>query len=252
MPKEKDDSKINLHEGHRLKVKKRFLREGLASFEDHNILEMILFYAIPRRDTNEIAHRLIRRFGSLSRVFDATVYELCEVDGIGEHVAILIKSYPAVAKRYYEDRFGELDYLPRYQDMGQNLVLHFAGNENEEAYAVFLDSALAVTGKEVLHQGDPNSIAFSFRKVCDAAIRNKAAYMILAHNHPRGVPVASDEDLNTTEKLKDFMLQMGIVLIDHFIVAEGKFTSLDKDAYEIFYEMLMTDDMKILNSTEKI
>ena len=121
------NSAKNPHEGHRSKLKKRFLTQGLTGFEDHNILELILFFAIPRRDTNVIAHELLNKFGSFSRVFEASVEELCSVDGIGEHAAHLIKTYPAVAKRYYQDRFKEEKKLPMYHQMGQDLVLQFAG-----------------------------------------------------------------------------------------------------------------------------
>ena len=123
------ETKKNPHEGHRAKLRKRFLAEGFDSFEDHNILELLLFFAIPRKDTNEIAHALIRRFGSFSRVFEASVEELRSVEGVGEHAAYLLKTYPAVAKRYYKDRFKAGKRLPEYRLMGQELVLQFAGEE---------------------------------------------------------------------------------------------------------------------------
>ncbi len=230
-------NKKNPHAGHRLKLKKRFLKEGLENFEEHNILELILFFAIPRRDTNEIAHELLNRFGSFSRVFEASVEELCKVDGIGEHAAHLIKTYPAVAKRYYLDRFKSHKSLPDYHRLGQDLVLRFGGVDNEQVYALFYDNSLGFRGQELLHEGDINSVSFSFRKLCDAAMKHNASYLILAHNHPHGLPIASSEDLNTTSRVQDFLNQMNVVLIDHFIIGEGHFSSVQK---EIYYSILET------------
>jgi len=238
------ENKKNPHQGHRLKLKKRFLTQGLEGFEDHNILELILFFAIPRRDTNEIAHALIERFRSFSRVFEASVEELCSVDGIGEHAAHLIKTYPAVAKRYYQDRFKEEKRLPMYHQMGQDLVLQFAGVNHEQVLVLFYDNSLGFRGQVLLHEGDINSVTFSLRKVCDAALQHNAAYMIMAHNHPRGLPIASSEDLNTTSRVQNFLSQMNVILIDHFIIGEGRFSSVQKEVYYNVAE-LIKDRIKI-------
>lgn len=231
----------NPHAGHRAKLKARFLRDGLGGFEDHNILEFLLFFAIPRKDTNVIAHELMARFGSLSKVLEAEVEELCSVSGIGENAAILLKSYPAVAKRYYVDRFRPGEILPDYAQMGQDLVYHFAGLDREQVYTLFYDNSLSFCGAEVIHEGDLNSVGFSIRKLCDAAVRHNAAYMVLAHNHPHGLPLASSEDLNTTSTLKNFLLQMNVILIDHFIIGESRFTSLQKKDYEYLLENFALD-----------
>ena len=231
-----DKANANPHAGHREKLKRRFLRDGLDGFEDHNVLELILFFAIPRRDTNVIAHRLMERFGSFSKVFEAEIDELCEVDGIGPNAAFLIKSYPAVARRYYRDRFRPGAALPAYEQMGQDLVYHFAGKDVEEVYALFYDNAMCFSGAEVIHEGDINSVGFSVRKLCDAAVRCKAAYLVLAHNHPRGVPIPSTHDINTTKNLRDLLHQLNITLLDHFIVGENRYTSIQKKNYIFTHE----------------
>lgn len=246
------EKKKNPHAGHRLKLKKRFLNEGLEGFEEHNILELILFFAIPRRDTNEIAHELLHHFGSFSRVFEASVEELCKIEGIGEHAAHLIKTYPAVAKRYYQDRFKAEDSLPEYHKLGQDLVLRFGGINHEQVYALFYDNSLGFRGQTLLHEGDINSVSFSFRKLCDAAMKHNAAYLILAHNHPHGLPIASSEDLNTTSRVQDFLSQMNITLIDHFIIGEGHFSSVQKEMFYGVSEILkknraIFNDRKIEN-----
>lgn len=232
------NSTKNPHEGHRAKLKNRFLKQGLSGFEDHNILELILFFAIPRRDTNVIAHDLLTKFGSFSRVFEASIDELCSVDGIGEHAAHLIKTYPEVAKRYYQDRFKEEKRLPMYHQMGQDLVLQFAGVNHEQVLVLFYDNSLGFRGQVILHEGDINSVTFSLRKVCDAALQHNAAYMILAHNHPHGLPIASAEDLNTTNRVQNFLSQMSVTLIDHFIIGEGRFSSVQKEVYYNIAEII--------------
>ena len=103
MAKDVKQEKKNVHEGHRDRLRQRFLQEGLENFQDHNVLELLLFYSIPRKDTNEEAHNLINRFGSLSGVFDASFEELCEVKGIGENSAALIKIMPELFKKYEVD-----------------------------------------------------------------------------------------------------------------------------------------------------
>ncbi len=241
MQKTENNNKQNPHEGHRSKLKNRFIKEGLDHFEDHNILELILFFAIPRRDTNEIAHALLKRFGSFSRVLEASIKELCEVDGIGEHAALLLKTFPAVSKRYYKSRFQPSKKLPRYQDMGQDLVLHFAGRENEELLAIFYNNGLTYAGQEVLQTGNVNTIAVSFRRLCDALVRMNASYVLLAHNHPHGRPIASSEDLDTTKRLQNFLMEMNVTLIDHFIVAEGRYSSTQSDRYYYLRKHILYD-----------
>ena len=194
-----------------------------------------------------IAHELLTKFGSFSRVFEASVEDLCTVDGIGEHAAHLLKTYPAVAKRYYQDRFKEEKYLPMYHQMGQDLVLQFAGIDYEQVLVLFYDNSLGFRGQVILHEGDINSVTFSLRKVCDAALQHNAAYMIMAHNHPHGLPIASSEDLNTTSRVQTFLSQMNVVLIDHFIIGEGRFSSVQKECYYNVAE-LMKDKREIVKS----
>ena len=226
--------KKNPHACHRERVKARFFSEGIDHFADHNLLEMVLFFAIPRKDTNEIAHRLLDRFGSLSGVFEANVRDLCEVEGIGEHAAFLLKTYPAVAKRYYADRFSDRNNVWNYEGIGKKLVIYYSGKNYEEVYAIFLDNSLSVCGEQSIHKGDINGAGFSLRKLAEPCVNLKASFVILAHNHPHGVPIASPDDLDTTATVRNFLAHMGVYLIDHFIIAEGKYSSIDRDGFRSF------------------
>ena len=226
------DHKDNLHAGHRAKLKNKFREFGLEPFEDHNVLEMILFYAIPRRDTNEIAHRLVDRFGSLSGVLEASVNDLIEVPGVGENAALLIHSYLAVARRYGDSAARKVDLLPPHRKMKQIMIDHFAGLDHEQAYAIFYDLSLNRCGDCVLHDGDINTVGFSVRKLSEIILKFNASYMVLGHNHPGGVPIASQDDLRTTDDLSVFTAQLGTILLDHFIVAGNQCSSVMKDTYE--------------------
>ena len=118
------------------------------------------------------------------------------------------------------------------------MVLQFAGVNHEQLLVLFYDNSLGFRGQVVLHEGDINSVGFSMRKVCDAALQHNASYMIMAHNHPHGLPIASSDDLNTTSRVNDFMSQMSVILIDHFIIGEGRFSSVQKEVYYSVAELI--------------
>ena len=208
----------NLHASHRARLKARFCRQGMEGFEDHNVLELLLFYAVPRCDTNPIAHRLMERYGSLSAVFDAPVEDLVRVEGVGQHAAVLIKMIPALAARYCEDRFSVNKKLPSYEEVGAYLVSHFLGRQTESVFGLFYSSDLKFLD--------------SAREIAQHAILKNASYVVLAHNHPQGIPIASATDLDVTRELRAFLSQMEVRLLDHFIVAEGRFSSLMRDYFE--------------------
>lgn len=226
------DKKENLHAAHRLRVKTRFLRQGLDHFEDHNVLELLLFYSIPQADTNPIAHRLMQRYGTLSAVFDAPFEDLLQIEGIGSHSATLIKLIPALARRYCESRFEKSGTLATHDQIGTFLVAHFLGKKTESVYGMFYSASMELVESVELFSGSLHSASFSVREVAEHAILKNASYVILAHNHPGGVPIASASDLDVTRTLRAFLRQMEVQLLDHFIVAEGKYFSLSRDIFE--------------------
>jgi hypothetical protein len=135
---------VLMHEHHRKRMKERFLREGIAYFEPHNVLELLLFYAIPQKDTNEIAHRLIERFGSLSAVFEAPFSELIQVEGIKEHSATLIKLIPELAGRYVSESYGTKGVLlPTLDDAAEYLKSKYIGVTKEIVYLLLLDKNIS-------------------------------------------------------------------------------------------------------------
>jgi len=215
-----------MHEGHRQRLKNRFLAEGLDGFEDHQILELLLFYAIPRKDTNEIAHSLLKKFGSLSGVFEADPKDLASTNGIGENSAVLLSLIPEITRRYTKDRWGEKPVLNSTSKAGEYCLSLFAGRTYEVFYVICLDSQCKVIYPALVHEGTVNQAPVYPRIIVETALRHKANSVILAHNHPGGSTKASSEDIEVTKRIKDALHAISINVLDHVIAAGTKYTSL--------------------------
>ena len=233
----------NVHKDHRERVKNRFLKGGLEGFDKHNILELLLFYSIPQRDTNALAHRLLDRFGSLAGVFDATLEELLSVEGVGRHTATLIKLIPALSREYLSESDGVGEAVPNYEYMGDYFVSRFVGVTNERIMCAMLDNSCRIISTEILSEGGVTSADLPFRTVTEAAIKARAAYIVLAHNHPRGEPLPSFEDYEVTQRLARHLAQIDVRLADHFIVAGRRYTSIMRDS---FISMLSENDCQMI------
>ena len=223
----------NLHEGHRKRMKERFIKSGLDDFAPHNILELLLFYSIPRGDTNPVAHRLIDTFGSLSGVFDATPEELAKVDGVGENSAILISMIPQIARKYLEDKADTANIVGGCSDIGAFLLPKFVGRTNEALMMVSIDNKKKIISCSVVAEGTVDSAKVSRRKIMEEAMKVKATRVILAHNHPCGVAVPSSEDVVMTKEIGRLFAQVGIELVDHIIVANDDYVSMAASGFAI-------------------
>lgn len=223
----------NIHEGHRKRMKERFMKSGLDDFAPHNVLEFLLFYSIPRGDTNPIAHRLIEAFGSLSGVFDATPEELMKVSGVGESTAILISMIPQMARKYLEDKADAVNVVGGCGDIGAYLLPKFIGRTNEALMMVSIDNKNKVISCSVVAEGTVDSAKVSRRKVMEEAMKVKATRVILAHNHPRGVAVPSAEDVAMTREIGRLFAQVGIELVDHIIIADDDYVSMAASGFAI-------------------
>ena len=214
------------HDGHRARMKKRFLRYGLASFEDHAVLELLLFYAIPRSDTNLQAHRLIDAFGSLDGVFDATPEALMKVDGVGENAALLIRLVPEAARRYRIAREARGVVLTTPEEAGRYLLPRFLNAREETLYLVCLDPKQRVIDCRQLGTGELMMLNLNVRQITEVALMRNAAAVILAHNHPNGLAHPSQEDRDATRLVYNTLLPLHITLLDHIIVAGEDFFSM--------------------------
>lgn len=214
------DGKKNLHRGHRERVRSRFLAEGLDAFEDHQVLEFLLFFAIPQHDTNETAHLLLKRYGSLSAVLDADPIDLAQTPGVGKVAATLLSLVPSLTRRYETDRARqERCHLTTVERAADFLIPLMAGRSEEVFYLVCLDTRCRVIVPALVSTGLPDRAHVEPRKVVEAALRHRAHTVILAHNHPTGQAKPSTADHRVTESLVSALSAIGIIVQDHIIVA---------------------------------
>ena len=225
--REKNNGK-NPHKGHRERVRRRFVAGGLDGFTEHEALELLLCYAIPRRDVNGLAHRLIERFGGLAGVLDAPLDDLTETEGVGERAAVLIKLVPQLSRKYMLSHLGDGKnaVLDNVEKAGQFFVPFFHARTDEAVYLACLDPRCRLISCRVLAEGNEAFAAITIKQVLETAVRERAFSIILAHNHPNGVALPSREDDNFTRTLYRSLGLLGITLEDHIIVANDEFVSL--------------------------
>lgn len=213
-------------DGHRRRMKERFLNGGLDGFADHEVLELLLFYAIPQRDVNPLAHRLLDRFGSLAGVLDASPEELAGVEGSGPSTAALLSLIPALSRRYAISGGSFDGAVTSSADAGRALLPYFIGETREVMYAACLDGKRRLTGCKLLDRGGNTGTGVNVRRVVECAIGMRAAAVIVAHNHPSGVAVPSREDREATLELKKALALVDVELVDHLVIADGDFVSM--------------------------
>lgn len=206
-----------VHSGHRERMKEQFLNNGIDSFLDHQILEMVLFYTLPRIDTNPIAHDLIERFGSLRAVFDAPVEELVKVKGITSNSAVLLKLIPEVT-RYYSTQKATEKPIKSKEDINDYFKFMFVGETDELVKVCILDDELKIQSCVTIEHGIPDSTPISARKIAEVVFKAGASSFILAHNHPNGTCVPSSADISVTRKLRNSLREIGITMLDHVVV----------------------------------
>lgn len=215
-----------MHEKHRERVRKRFENEGLEGFVDHNVLELLLFYSVPRKDTNETAHRLLEAFGSLDRVFDAPYERLLSVDGIGENSAVLLSMIPQLCKRYLSLKDVKRPMLLDRQEMKNYVRNKFLGINEEIFYMLCLDGNGCLINCCRIGEGGADSVLVDKRALLETAFRCNAQTVILAHNHPNGIAAPSRDDISATLDFIELFTAVGIRVNDHCIVGDGEVVSL--------------------------
>ena len=206
-------------------MKARYKDHGLDNFNDVNVLELLLFYAIPRKDTNEIAHALLEHFGSLDRVLEASIPELEAVPGVGESSALLISLIPQIMRRYLTVKESCVSTIFGSTDAGRYLVPRLMFEKDEKLLLLCLDAKKSVISCVNLGSGVVNAVDVNVRKVVENAVRHRANTVILAHNHPGGVALPSREDERLTIEIAAALKLVGIPLVDHIIVAGDDYVS---------------------------
>ncbi len=228
-----------IHDGHRDRLRERFMTMGLDNFNDHQVLELLLFYGIPRKDTNEIAHRLIKRFGSLSAVLDAPVASLQEC-GLSYNCAVMIRLLPAVCSRYYNDKYmiNEKNTKKTGEtDLGESIMPYFIGSTEEQLFVVLLDTKGRVLFKDVVSKGASFASDVSVQKLLRLCVQHKANAAAVAHDHTNGILLPSKKDIDLIGTLKSALTSIGVILLEYYIIADMQCFPLSEDEkYEdLFY-----------------
>ena len=216
---------MGIHDGHRRRLKQEFLARP-DIFPDHKVLELLLFYANPRSDTNPLAHELMDHFGSLAGVLDATPEELQKVKGVGEHAAVLFKVAKELSGRYLTVRTQVDDIARNARDYYALLRPYFFGARNEMLCLLCLDGKHKVLGIRKLGEGNVNAVNVTTRLIAEAALSLNAAAVVLAHNHVSGIAFPSDDDIATTNSLAAILSNLGVALVDHLIFVDDDMVSL--------------------------
>lgn len=224
------------HTGHRKRLKKKFIENGLDVFEPHEALEMFLFYAIPRKDTNPLAHRLLDRYLNLGGVCDAPIDELMNEFDLSESAAIYLKMIPEMSRLYYESKLS-CDNIIEVENIGEKFKIKFIGRTNEAVALILGDAKGKMIYFDIVSKGSINSSDVPIRKIVDLSLRHNAKTAFIAHNHPSGSAFPTTEDIETTRVLRETLESIGVILVDHFIITEDDYISLRESgmAGTIFY-----------------
>lgn len=226
MPDDRKENK-NIHRNHRQKVRERYYASGFKGVASHNILEMLLFFGIPYKDTNPIAHELIDKFGSLSAVLEADVADLKQVKGMTENAACLISMILPIYQRYKQDlitrrpNFNSIDETVEYLRS-----LYIDNNNIERIFVLCFDADDTLLTYRMVGEGDVSSARFDFRKFASAVLETNASTVIVSHNHPHGIAVPSFEDEQVTIRMASILNAFGVRFSDHIIVADKNYFSM--------------------------
>ena len=217
---------------HRKRVKDRFRKEGLDNFDERYVLEMMLFYCVPRKDTRELAIRLLEHFGSIVQVLDATPEELERVEGVGEGISTFI-SFRRQLERYYQIKQDEapMGPLTRAEEFGKKLRAKFVHQRNEVVYVLCLDGKCKLLSCTLVGEGSVNSANIPVRRIVEICLNANATSVVLAHNHPGGLSFPSGEDIETTYRIAKALRTVDIYLADHLVFADGDYLSMAQSGY---------------------
>lgn len=210
-------------------MREKFRAGGGEALADHEILEMLLFYSIPRINTNETAHRLLERFGSLSGLLAAKRHELTAIQGIGDQSADLI----GLISELYRRTDGEDSKAPRYlrdlDEVGRFLVKQLDGLARERVLLLLLAADYRLIAVYQISEGSVNESSVDVRQIMEYAIMAKATHLVLAHNHPDPLLTPSQEDISASISLMHAASVMGLNLWEHILVSDGKYMLILKE-----------------------
>lgn len=217
---------LNHTDGHRQRIKEKYLHSRESLVNDYEVLELLLTYAIPRRDVKPIAKELIKTFGSLNNVLNATVDSLSKVDGIGTNAAILITLIKELGKRGNRSKNNGVVEFAGVLQMQQYFCNILANETVEKIIFVTLNNSNKIISSREFGEGSVNKLSIDPRKILEVALNDNAASAVVAHNHPGGEAFPSAQDINFTLKLRDMLDNISVKLLDHIIVGDESVCSM--------------------------
>ncbi len=227
--KKSKPKKENVHKGHRERVRQKFIKDGgLENFQDHEILEFLLFYAYPMRDTNEMAHKLLNEYGSLYNLINTPPKSIANTTGITENAACLISLIHHANKRFLTSEFDK-KCLTDSKKAGKYMKSLFNGQNYESLYLLCLNLKKKVLSCDEIDRGDSNSIRIDSRRILERALFVRAKYAIIAHNHPGGTKKPSAPDVSITRRLQDELASIGVILLDHIVAINDDYYSFSEN-----------------------
>ena len=217
----------NIHAGHREKMRDRFIRDkGFENFEDHQILELLLYYANTRSDTNPVAHALLDEFGSLKGVLEARPEQLMQVKGIGKQQAVLISMVVPLTRIWHRCAMTTPQKIGNSREAEEYCLSVLAGERTERFYVISLNAKCNVLGRRKISEGSLSEVSAYPRMVMETALNYNAHSVLLCHNHPGGTCAPSPEDISSTIQLQRLLNGVGILVLDHIIVAGDRTYSM--------------------------
>ena len=208
-----------VHDNHRERVRQKFAAQGFTGWHDHEILELFLFYVMPRVDTNPTAHALIDEFGTLAQVLDADVDALKRVRGVGETTALYLHALGRLPSVYAQSKWDGKKTVLSNATATSLFCIDFIGHASDEVMGLIcLDTQRQVKKKLLLSQGLVDIVEVSIRRIAEAAMGVNARYVVLCHNHPSGMAAPSYTDIETTKSIAKALSPLNIEVLDHIVV----------------------------------
>ena len=212
--------------GHRRRLRVRFLRAIHRGLDDHELLELLLTYAIPRRDTKPLAKELLRKHGSIPAILEAEPAQLKEQHGLGESAVALIKLAHKLALKCMDPIERPADYLKSPEGVSMYFRTLLRGQREEQFHVALLDAKHRVLAVEELQRGTVDQAVVYPRRVAEAALHHRAKGVIAVHNHPSGDATPSEDDIQLTRNLKQTLAAVDILLLDHLIIGTSAYFSI--------------------------
>lgn len=220
MSKNNDKEKNNIHKGHRERLRKQVISFGVDNWAEHQVLEFLLFFALPQKDTNELAHKLIEEYGSIVNVLEAPFESLKDFKGLGNNTASLLNFMPKLFK--YVENIRVRDACLKFEHISQvvkYMTPKFYNTYKESLYMLSFDNQQRLISEDIILEGVVNKVNVDQRKIVEIVVKNNASSVIFCHNHPLGLATPSHDDIISTRKIVDFLADIGVKVLDHVIIA---------------------------------